>query len=205
MKSLFAITLVCLISSCSSWKKPLSPPPVVLVDEKPKPLSEFQKEQLRHPETLKKYAIGRYVDPSNGLVMHEAHDVYRVEATSKWNRQPLRAATRIDDPNPRSISSQYQSEVAQLRRNLHQERANSSAAMKASEQMRAQIEPLTQAVSKATDLAKQNAILRKQLRAAGQTVPASPIPSTQSEEAASDEDSVKERLRGLFKPNTDNK
>jgi len=205
MKPLFAISLACLLSSCSSWKKPLSPTPVVLVDEKPKSLSRSQSEQLRHPETLKKYAIGRYVDPASGLVMHEAHDVYRVEATSKWNRQPLRAATRIDDPNPRSISSQYQSEVAQLRRNLHQERANSSAAMKATEQIRSQIEPLTQAVSKATDLAKQNAILRKQLREAGQTVPTSPTRSAEPEKAASNEDSVKERLRGLFKPNTDKK
>ncbi|MGH7968515.1 MAG: hypothetical protein ACREIC_07305, partial [Limisphaerales bacterium] len=45
-------------------------------------------ESVRYGENLKAYPVGRYVDPNNSLVMHEAHTVYRVETTSKWNLHP---------------------------------------------------------------------------------------------------------------------
>lgn len=45
-------------------------------------------ESLRYSENLKAYPIGRYVDPNNGLVMHERHTVYRIETTAKWNLHP---------------------------------------------------------------------------------------------------------------------
>src|SRR5437867_4125706 len=32
--------------------------------------------------------MGRYVDPSNPLMMHENHTLYRVEVTSRWNLHP---------------------------------------------------------------------------------------------------------------------
>ena len=43
---------------------------------------------MRYGENLKAYSFGRYVDPNDGLVMHEAHTVYRVETTAKWNLHP---------------------------------------------------------------------------------------------------------------------
>jgi hypothetical protein len=49
-------------------------------------------ESVRYGENLKAYPVGRYVDPNNGLVMHEAHTVYRVETTAKWNLHPNAAA-----------------------------------------------------------------------------------------------------------------
>ncbi|MGH7989864.1 MAG: hypothetical protein ACREDS_06745, partial [Limisphaerales bacterium] len=45
-------------------------------------------ESVRYGENMKAYLIGRYVDPNNGLVMHEAHTIYRVETTAKWNLHP---------------------------------------------------------------------------------------------------------------------
>ncbi len=45
-------------------------------------------ESVRYGENLKTYSFGRYVDPNDGLVMHEAHTVYRVETTAKWNLHP---------------------------------------------------------------------------------------------------------------------
>ena len=45
-------------------------------------------ESVRYGENLKAYSIGRYVDPNDGLVMHEAHTLYRVETTAKWNLHP---------------------------------------------------------------------------------------------------------------------
>jgi len=196
MKLLLAIAFTVLVSSCSSWKKPPSPPPFVLVDEKPKSLTTEQKRNLRSPETLKKYAIGRYVDPSNGLVMHEAHDVYRVEATSKWNRRPLRAKSRIDDPNPRSLALHHEAELNQFRQSLRRERASAKAAMAATETMQTQIKPLAKAVENAKALAEQNAILRQKLRAQNQPI-STPTLTTESP-PAEPETNVKDRLRSLF-------
>ena len=199
MKPLLAFTFACLVSSCSSWKKPLSPPPIVLVDEKPESLNTSERNNLRTDESIKKYAIGRYVDPSSGLVMHEAHDVYRVEATSKWNRRPLRSPSRIKETNP---SSHRDTELARLRQNLRLERANSQAARQATETLRTQIEPLTKAVGTAQELAKQNAQLRKQIRDSGHSPQLPVAPQTETEVTTENPDSVKERLRDLFKPNS---
>jgi hypothetical protein len=50
-------------------------------------------ESVRYSENIKAYNVGRYVDPNNGLVMHERHVVYRVETTPKWNLHPNAPAT----------------------------------------------------------------------------------------------------------------
>ena len=51
-------------------------------------LATADMESVRYGENLKAYSFGRYVDPNDGLVMHEAHTVYRVETTAKWNLHP---------------------------------------------------------------------------------------------------------------------
>ena len=43
---------------------------------------------VRYPESIRAYHIGRYVDPADGLVMHEQHTVYRVEENTRWNLHP---------------------------------------------------------------------------------------------------------------------
>jgi hypothetical protein len=45
-------------------------------------------EKVRVGETLKSYPVGRYVDPQDPNVMHEAHVVYRKEAGASWNLNP---------------------------------------------------------------------------------------------------------------------
>ena len=45
-------------------------------------------ENVRYSETLKGYPIGRYVDPNNPDVMHEAHTIYRAETQTAWNLDP---------------------------------------------------------------------------------------------------------------------
>lgn len=45
-------------------------------------------ENVRVGETLKSYPMGRYVDPADPNVMHEAHVVYRKEAGAAWNLNP---------------------------------------------------------------------------------------------------------------------
>jgi len=50
-------------------------------------------ESVRYSENIKAYPVGRYIDPNNGLIMHERHTIYRVETTPKWNLNPNAPAT----------------------------------------------------------------------------------------------------------------
>jgi len=45
-------------------------------------------ESVRYAENLKAYPLGRYIDPNDPDVMHEAHTIYRLETTAKWNLHP---------------------------------------------------------------------------------------------------------------------
>lgn len=45
-------------------------------------------ENIRYSEQLKAYPVGRYADPNNPSVMHEAHTLYRSEQSPRWNLNP---------------------------------------------------------------------------------------------------------------------
>jgi hypothetical protein len=85
MKKLLIYIPLILLPACAS-KKPVivHMPPVVTGNA----LTTADMESVRYSENLKAYPVGRYVDPSDGLVMHEAHTIYRVETTAKWNLHP---------------------------------------------------------------------------------------------------------------------
>ena len=51
-------------------------------------LDQANVEKVRVSESLKSYPVGRYVDPTDANVMHEAHVVYRKEAGASWNLNP---------------------------------------------------------------------------------------------------------------------
>ncbi len=63
-----------------------------------------QAESIRYPETVKPYAIGRYVDPNNSSILHEEHTVFRVEAKPTWNLHPGAEGFRPFDPANRAFS-----------------------------------------------------------------------------------------------------
>ena len=83
MKSLYLIPLL-FLSACSTAPK------LVL---RPQPSPPINADAIRYPEIVRAYHFGRYVDPHDGLVMHEQHTVFRVEENTRWDLQPLRAAT----------------------------------------------------------------------------------------------------------------
>jgi len=86
MKTFYLIPLM-FLSACSSTPKvtlrPQSPPPVT------------DNSAVRYPEVVRAYHFGRYVDPNDGLVMHEQHVVYRVEENTRWDLRSLRTATIV--------------------------------------------------------------------------------------------------------------
>ncbi len=81
---LILVPLVCL-SACATKRPvfvqmPRSIPGTVIPSE--------GIESVRYSENLKTYPVARYIDPNSDLVMHEAHTIYRVETTAKWNLHP---------------------------------------------------------------------------------------------------------------------
>jgi len=81
MKLLFVIPLLFLVA-CSS---PKSARVLVRPQES---VDGVNGDAVRYPEVTRAYHVGRYADPNDGLVMHEQHVVYRVEAMSRWNLRP---------------------------------------------------------------------------------------------------------------------
>lgn len=75
--------------------KPATTPPLPLPSASPTvapvsgtDLDQGNVEKIRVSETLKSYPVGRFVDPNDPSVMHEAHVVYRKEAGASWNLNP---------------------------------------------------------------------------------------------------------------------
>lgn len=80
MKSFYLIPLL-FLSACSTSPK---------LTLRPQPSSPVENASVRYPEVVRAYHFGRYVDPSDDLVMHEQHTVFRVEENTRWS---LRTAT----------------------------------------------------------------------------------------------------------------
>lgn len=79
MKAYHLIPLMFLTACSSTPKLALRPQPSP-------PLADNS--AVRYPEVLRAYHFGRYVDPNDGLVMHEQHEVFRVEDNARWNLHP---------------------------------------------------------------------------------------------------------------------
>ncbi len=95
MKPFHLIPLL-FLTACSTTPKltlqPLTPPPAA------------DDSTIRYPEIINAYHVGRYVDPNDGLVMHEQHVVYRVEENTRWNFRPGALCSRATSPIPRDAA-----------------------------------------------------------------------------------------------------
>ena len=81
MKAYILLPIV-ILTGCSSPR---------IVQMPPQPATTFSPDEMdsvRYAETVKAYPVGRYIDPNNDLIMHEAHTIYRVETTARWNLHP---------------------------------------------------------------------------------------------------------------------
>ena len=86
------LAVILALTGCESAPKPASkiPPPsepisapVAATELAPRNL-----ELVRIGEALKAYPVGRYIDPGDPDVMHEAHTIYRRESAAAWNLNP---------------------------------------------------------------------------------------------------------------------
>jgi hypothetical protein len=119
-------------------------------------------ESVRYSENLKAYPVGRYVDPNNGLVMHEAHTVYRVETTAKWNLHPNGPASVPVGPvvgivDPARKESPVTAEVAA---EVNRQKAATRALIAQGARMNQALNQLSQSVSISKQVSEENAQLK---------------------------------------------
>lgn len=78
-----AIALLVLAAGCASRPQPR----IVYEPPQPPPMIE-PVSQVRFPEIVRAYHLGRQVDARQPGLMHEGHPIYRIEAHSSWNLKP---------------------------------------------------------------------------------------------------------------------
>lgn len=74
------VPLILVFAGCATQReRPAPPAQVSTVSEIP---------EVRTPETVKAYPVGRYTDPNFPQEMHERHTVYRREQEAGWDYHP---------------------------------------------------------------------------------------------------------------------
>jgi hypothetical protein len=168
MKRIFILLPLVLLSACAS-KKPavVKMPPVVSGTT----LSPADRESVRYGENLKAYQVGRYIDPNTDMVMHEAHTIYRVETTAKWNLHPnvypyppgsLPGGPVVGIIDPAHKDSPITPEIAA---EVDRQKAMSQALMADHQQMNHALNQLSTVMPATAQIAKENALLKVQAMA----------------------------------------
>ena len=158
---LFFIPLI-LLPACAS-KKPVvvqMPPSVPATI-----LTSDDMESVRYGENLKAYSIGRYIDPNDGLVMHEAHTVYRVETTAKWNLHPNAPVTVPGGPVVGIIDPAHKDSpvTPEIVAEVDRQKAATMALIVQGQRMNLALNQLSKTLSSTAQVAAENVQLKGEL------------------------------------------
>lgn len=159
---LFAIPIVMLLASCAS--KPAQRIVPVTPEMSGRTLKRGETASVRHPEVIKAYPVGRYVEPRKRGVMHEAHTLYRVESSPKWN------LTRPSGPHtiPAPATAASKPSGSGLTVELNRQRQATQAVIQGGQVVSEKLTEMTAALQQNRVLAEQNAAMRKELQATQQ-------------------------------------
>ena len=163
MKPFFlVIPIVMLLASCAS--KPAQRIVPVTPEMSGRVLKRGETASVRHPEVVKAYPVGRYVEPRKRGVMHEAHTIYRVESSSKWNL--TRPSGQTTMPAPATTASKPSGN--ELTVELNRQRQATQAVIQGGQIVSDKLTEMTAALQQNRVLAEQNATMRKELQATRQ-------------------------------------
>ena len=175
MKHFISILLLCLVTGCATHKttvkteKAENYPAIAGTTVSVRTMPE-----VRNPEIVKSYPVGRYTDPDFPEAMHERHTLYRSEQSSDWNYRPnapyalpMGPVVMVSDPSP-----SYFVKTNEEERNARQ-RAYAAALQEENAAMKKRIESLKQEAGKVPELRQQVEDLKNQI----ETVPVAPTPS----------------------------
>ena len=159
MKRIFILIPLLFLPACATKK------PVVVRMPRSVPgttLPADDMESVRYGENLKAYPVGRYVDPNNGLVMHEAHTVYRVETTAKWNLHPNAPANVPVGPVVGIVDSAHRESpvTAEVAAEVNRQKAATQALIAQGARMNQALNQLSQSVSISKQVSEENAQLK---------------------------------------------
>ena len=154
----FAIPIVMLLASCAS--KPAQRIVPVTPEMSGRVLKRGETASVRHPEVIKAYPVGRYVEPRKRGVMHESHTLYRVESSPKWNL--TRPAGPPTIPAPATAASKPSG--SELTVELNRQRQATQAVIQGGQVVSDKLTEMTAALQQNRVLAEQNATMRKELQ-----------------------------------------
>jgi hypothetical protein len=122
-------------------------------------------ESVRYAENIKTYPLARYVDPNNSRIMHEAHPVYRVETTGKWN---LHANPRVSLLSGRSESVQDTTTASaplrdELMAELNRQKEATRTVIEGGEAVSQKLGELANTVQQTKQIAEQNSQLQEEV------------------------------------------
>jgi hypothetical protein len=176
MKHLFLIPIIFLTACASHSPKTNSAPSSAPIGE---PVTS---DTLRTDEQLKEYRFGRYVDPREPLVLHEAHPTYRVESTAQWD---LRPQTAPSIPPRKTATTSSSSTNDAVVAEVNKQRAATRAFTEQTAALNQKLNELSQAVGQTEEIAKQNLSLKKDVADLREHLDAIDTQLNQSKPAAS--------------------
>ena len=159
MKPFFlAIPVAMLLASCAS--KPAQRIVPVTPEMSGRTLKRGETASVRHAEVIKAYPVGRYVEPRKRGVMHEAHTIYRVESSPKWN------LTRPSGPPtiPAPATTAPKPSGSELTVELNRQRQATQAVIQGGQVVSDKLTEMTAALQQNRVLAEQNAAMHKELQ-----------------------------------------
>ena len=184
MKRLFLIPIIFLTACASHSSKTNSAASSAPVGER------VSSDTLRTDEGLKEYRFGRYVDPREPLVMHEAHPTYRVESTAQWDLRPQTAPSVSPRKTTTASSSSTNDAVVA---EVNKQRAATRAFTEQTAALNQKLTELSQAVGQTEEIAKQNLSLKKDVADLREHLDAIDTQLNQSKPAASPQPSPQDK------------
>lgn len=172
MKMLLPLILISLCAGCVAQREPARPSRQV--SGTTIPAAELP--EVRTPETVKAYPVGRYTDPNFPNEMHERHTVYRREQASDWNYQSNKPyALPLGPVVARSNSADLaKTDAGQI---SAQQKAYADALLEQNAALKKRIDALQQENAAAQKLESENEKLRSELQKAHP----SPTPSLEDD------------------------
>jgi hypothetical protein len=120
---------------------------------------------VRNPEALKAYPVGRYEDPNDPSIMHEAHIIYRAEQPPTWNLNPtvstavpLGPTVAVADP-----ARENSAMTGELEQKIQQQNQLLQATFEQNERLTEELKTLQDEVVKTRAIVATNEQLQKQV------------------------------------------
>ena len=168
MKAVLIPLTVLLLAGCASKRAPSVAVRLRAVSGTTLPSEGI--ESVRYAENIKAYPLARYVDPNNRRLMHEAHTIYRVETTPRWNLHSNQLAAVQRGPATRTSNTVSETAPArdELIVELNRQKEATKAVIQGSQTVSQKLGQLGESVQQTKQVAAENVILRREVDATQQ-------------------------------------